>query len=102
MLNNTKLGLGLMVFVVILLIVAATRMREDYGVFSHRGALHGIKNLVPNHYSLRELRYRNPIDYWNYTYDCAGCKKRSLGNMSVYDRDLQSYHAKRFDPETTM
>ena len=102
MLNNTQLGLGLMIFIVILLIITATRMRENYGVYSHRGALHGIKNLVPNHYSLKELRYQYPIDYWNYTYNCLGCKKRSLGNMSIYDRDIQSYHSKRFNPSLTM
>ena len=102
MLNNTQLGLGLMVFIVILLIIASTRMKENYGVFSHRGALHGIKNLVPNHYSLDELKLQYPTDYWNYYTKCSGCKKHSTGNMSIYDRDLHSYHSKRFDPEMTM
>ena len=103
MLNNTQLGLGLMLFVIFLVIFVAMRSRkEGYGVFSHRGALHGIQAGTRNFYSLDELKYQNPIDYWNYKTACKGCKKRNVGAMSIYDRDIQSYHAKRFDPEMTM
>ena len=91
MLNNNQLGIGLMLLVIIFIFVM--RRRENYGTFSHRGALRGIKNQVRNHYTLEELKLQYPTNYWNY---------KGTGPMSIYDRDVQSYHAKRFNPEMTM
>ena len=86
---------GILLLVIILLIVIAMRRREGWGVFSHRGTLHGIKNQTRNHYAFGELDYQNPSDYWDY-----GIRKTAA--ESVYDRDIQAYHAKRFDPAMTM
>ena len=93
--TNFKIAAGITLFVIVLLVVIVMRQREGYGVFSHRGALHGIKNQTRNHYSFGELDYQNPSDYWDY-----GIRKTKA--ESVYDRDIQSYHAKRFDPKMTM
>lgn len=78
------------VLVVILIstfILYLTRRVEGYGVFSHRGTLHGIKNRVRSHYTLQELDYQNPSDYWTTNTD-----------MSIHDKHIQRYHSKRFDP----
>ena len=109
MLNNTQIGLGLITIIILLIIASKMSKKENYGVFSHRGTLHGIQAGTRNFYSLDELKYQYPINYWNYTpcndRKCAGCdvcNKRALGAMSIYDQDIQSYHAKRFDPEMTI
>ena len=93
--TNFKIAMGIMIFIIILIIIVAIRQqREGYGVFSHRGALHGIKNQVRNHYTLQELDYQNPSDYWDYDV-------RRTSDKSIYDKHIKSYHAKRFDPALT-
>lgn len=93
--QNFLIAAGITLLVIILLIVVAMRQRESWGVFSHRGALHGIKNQTRNHYAFDELDYQNPSDYWDYSI-------RKTKAESVYDRDIQLHHAKRFDPRMTM
>jgi hypothetical protein len=73
--------------VLVILILFSARKIEKYGVFSHRGTLHGIKNRVRSHYTLPELNYQNPFNYWT-----------TGKNLSIYDKDIQKYHSKRFDP----
>ena len=93
--TNFKIAMGIMLFIIILLIIISIRQgREGYGVFSHRGNLHGIKNQVRAHYTLQELDYQNPSDYWDYDV-------RNTNDKSIYDKHIKSYHAKRFDPALT-
>ena len=84
----------IMIIIIIIVIITIKQHKEGYGVFSHRGALHGIKNQVRNHYTLQELDYQNPSDYWDYDV-------RNTLNKSIYDKHIKSYHAKRFDPALT-
>lgn len=109
MLSNTQLGLLFLVITTLIIVTYRMTRKENYGVFSHRGTLHGINAGTRNFYSLDELKYQYPINYWNYKTcndrKCSGCdvcKKRALGAMSIYDQDIQSYHAKRFDPKLIM
>jgi len=93
--TNFKIAMGIILLVIILLIFVAMRQRrEGYGVFSHRGNLWGIKNQARAHYTLQELDYQNPSDYWDYDI-------RKTSDKSIYDKHIKSYHAKRFDPALT-
>ena len=86
--TNFKITMGIMLFVTILLIIVAIRQkRENWGVFGHRGTLRGIDELTRSHYTLQELDQQNPSDYWD------------IKPKSIYDMDIQDYHAKRFDPK---
>ena len=90
--TNFKIAAGVTLLVIALLIVIAMRrQQENHGVFSHRGTLHGTKNQVRNHYTLQELDDQNPSDYWSDTSQ----------DMSIYDKHIKSYNAKRFDPRLT-
>lgn len=77
--------IGIIIGIIILFLFC--KKRENYGVFSHRSNLHGIKNQTRAHYTLQELDYQNPSDYWDGK------------NLSVYDRDILKYHSKRLDPK---
>jgi hypothetical protein len=87
--NNFKIAMGIMLFVVTMLIFVAVR-RENWGVFGHRGTLRGIDELSRSHYTLEELDQQNPSDYWN-----------NINPKSIYDMHIQDYHSKRFDPNDT-
>ena len=91
--TNFKIAMGIMLFIFILIIISLRR-KEGYGVFSHRGNLWGIKNQARAHYTLQELDYQNPSDYWDYDI-------RKSADKSIYDKHIKSYHAKRFDPALT-
>jgi len=91
--TNFKIAMGIMLFIFILIIISLRR-KEGYGVFSHRGNLWGIKNQARAHYTLQELDYQNPSDYWDYDI-------RKTSDKSIYDKHIKSYHAKRFDPALT-
>lgn len=94
--NADKSLLKLLIFLIIGLVfiyvfMPLLRKKENWGVFSHRGSLHGIKNQTRNHYTLQELDYQNPSNYWN----------ENNQDLSIYDKHIKSYHAKRFDPNLT-
>ena len=88
MLKNTKIGL--IVVAIIIFYLYRNIRTENYGVFSHRATLHGIKDETRNHYILEELKTMFPFNYWNEP------------NLSIYDKDIRRQHSKRFDPELLM
>ena len=80
----------LLVILLLVIVFYLLRRKENYGVFSHRGTLHGINKRVRSHYTLQELDYQNPSDYWTTNED-----------DSIYDKHIKKYHSKRFDPTDT-
>ena len=81
--------IGLIFIFVIMPKLRKIASKEEWGVFSHRSTLHGIKNQTRNHYTLQELDIRNPSDYWD----------KNNQDLSIYDKHVKSYHAKRLDPK---
>lgn len=88
--TNFKIAMGITLLVIVLLIIVAMKQKkESWGAFGHRGTLRGIDKLTRSHYTLQELDQQNPSDYWD------------VKPKSIYDMDIQDYHAKRFDPNDT-
>ena len=79
--------LQILLFIILIIYIYRTLSIENYGVFSHRGTLYGIKNKTRNQYTLNELKHIYPYNYWNEPV------------LSTYDKDIMKYHSKRFDPK---
>ena len=92
----------LAIVIICILVYIFFRKKEDFGVFGGRAALNGITLNSRDFYTLDDLQQQYPTNYWKHSCyapecNCSSCQKKRY--LSVFDKDEQKYHAKRFSPQ---